>query len=214
MNQSAIPMDEKFDLSQVTLAILAGGAGQRMGRPKAWLALHDTPILTYLLDRLLWPGPRLLVTTPGLEHPPGWQAFDREVVDELSGRGPLQGVLTALEHSPRPVVVIATVDMLAMTAEPLRWLAGQLQTLRECLGLMLTRKDGGIIRTEPFPLACRSEAAPVVRRRLQQQRSAVHTLAELPEFALVPALPSWPAELWTNLNTPEDFQRYLSPGGS
>src|SRR6478609_398221 len=45
---------------QITLAILAGGRGSRMGKPKSHLRLHGRPILEYLLQRLAWPGPKLL----------------------------------------------------------------------------------------------------------------------------------------------------------
>ena len=64
-------MNEAKD--SVTLAVLAGGEGSRMGLPKAELAIQDKPLLTFLLDRLKWPGPTLLVTAPGREHPPGFE---------------------------------------------------------------------------------------------------------------------------------------------
>src|SRR5581483_11371389 len=83
---------------KITLAILAGGRGSRMGRPKALLEIRGKPILTYLLDRLAWNGPKWLITAPGMQQPPGAQAFDRELVDPEEGAGPLRGVLTALEH--------------------------------------------------------------------------------------------------------------------
>ena len=68
-----------------------------MGQPKGLLTLKGQPILDYLLDALAWPGPTLLVTAPGREHPPGWERFDNEAADPESGGGPLRGVLTALE---------------------------------------------------------------------------------------------------------------------
>ena len=38
-------------MTDVTLAILAGGAGSRMGMPKAELRIGGRPILEHLLDR-------------------------------------------------------------------------------------------------------------------------------------------------------------------
>ena len=49
-------------LSNVTLAILAGGEGSRMGKPKGHLEIAGKPILAYLLDQIGWPGPTMLVT--------------------------------------------------------------------------------------------------------------------------------------------------------
>jgi len=50
---------------------MAGGQGQRMGMPKGLMRLNDVPILASLHNRLAWPGPTILVTTPGREKPPG-----------------------------------------------------------------------------------------------------------------------------------------------
>ena len=50
-------------MRDVTLAILAGGAGSRMGEPKANLSVRGRPILQYLFERFNWPGPTMLVTT-------------------------------------------------------------------------------------------------------------------------------------------------------
>src|SRR4051794_29668278 len=97
--------------SNITLAILAGGAGSRMGRAKGELRIAGEPILEYLLDRFDWPGPTMLVTAPGREHPTGWARFTREVTDPVSDQGPLRGILTALENATTEVVIVTPVDM-------------------------------------------------------------------------------------------------------
>ena len=51
-------------LRDVTLAVLAGGKGERMGMAKDALEIDGRPILRHLLDRARWPGPTLLVTAP------------------------------------------------------------------------------------------------------------------------------------------------------
>src|SRR5262245_51915629 len=116
--------------SGVTLAILAGGAGSRMGTAKSMLRIGGRPVLEFLLDRLAWRGPTLLVTAPGRERPNGQEAFDHEAVDAVGGEGPLRGILTALEFEPlQPAgdpVVFVPLDMLGMQHEPVRWLAEQL----------------------------------------------------------------------------------------
>ncbi|MGA2229554.1 MAG: NTP transferase domain-containing protein, partial [Tepidisphaeraceae bacterium] len=81
-------MAKPIDLSQVTLAILAGGEGRRMGKPKAELRIDGVPILQYLLQSLQWPGPTLLVTAPSRERPPGSDTFDREAVDSTDASRP------------------------------------------------------------------------------------------------------------------------------
>ena len=189
--------------ARATLAILAGGEGSRMGKPKGLLEIGGRPILLALLERIAWQGPTLLVTAPGREHPPGWQAFDREVSDPVVGEGPLRGVLTALENAGGRPVVVAVVDMPRMMRDPLEWLVNQL-AIDPTAQVVMTRRGTAV---EPFPSAWRAEAAELVRRQLATGRRAVHSVANLPEVRVLPA-PDWPEAVWTNLNTPEDLEAF------
>src|SRR5688572_6459509 len=101
-------------VEDITLAVLAGGAGSRMGRPKGTLEINGRPILAHLLDRIAWPGPTMLVTAPGRENPPGAQRFDFEVSDAVADDGPLRGVHTALRHVRTEMLVVIAVDMVAI----------------------------------------------------------------------------------------------------
>jgi molybdopterin-guanine dinucleotide biosynthesis protein A len=202
-NTANMPPTAPLLPSDVTLAILAGGESSRMGTPKSHLTLAGQPILQYLLHRFAWPGPTVLVTAPGREHPPGHDAFAREVVDPVAGQGPLRGILTALDASAGPVVV-ATVDMPGLEAAHLHWLLDRLAERPALAGIML-RRDG---RVEPFPAAYRASAVDVVRSRLAAGRLSVHGLLEEPGFAAVDAPSDWPAEAWANLNRPEDVEAF------
>jgi molybdopterin-guanine dinucleotide biosynthesis protein A len=189
----------------VTLAILAGGQGSRMGAPKAELEIDGKPILKFLLDQLKWPGATMLVTAPGREHPAGFESFDREVVDPVAGTGPLQGVLTALEHLLTPLLAVTTVDMPGVNQEHLNWLESRLREQGDCLGVMCAR--GEII--EPFPSVFRKAANDAVAQRLASGRHSVYSLSQMPGFAVVPAPAEWDAQVWTNLNTRADVQTFL-----
>jgi molybdopterin-guanine dinucleotide biosynthesis protein A len=50
------------NLAHVTLAVLAGGEGKRMGMPKSHLRIGNRPILQFLIESMNWPGPLLLLT--------------------------------------------------------------------------------------------------------------------------------------------------------
>jgi molybdopterin-guanine dinucleotide biosynthesis protein A len=206
-------MPQGLDYSRVTLAILAGGQGRRMGLPKSNLQISGQPILAYLLDRFAWPGETLLITAPGLEHPPGWERFDQEAVDPVADQGPLRGVLTALESAATPVVVITTLDMPCIRAEHLRWGIARLSARPECLGLMLHRSLAGRDQIEPFPFACRRDAAGAASAHIASGRRAVHGLLDEREFISERAPDDWPASLWTNLNRPEELQQFLKSIG-
>jgi molybdopterin-guanine dinucleotide biosynthesis protein A len=193
-------------LSDCTLAVLAGGQGSRMGRPKGLLTIGGRPILTHLLHRLAWPGPTLLVTAPGRERPPGCEGFDAEAIDPVADEGPLRGVLTALKACRTPLLAVTTVDMPGMGRAQFEWLANQLGD--EDRGVMCDRPAGDRRQLEPFPLLLRPTAIDVVRERLAQRRRSVHALATEAGFGVRPAPAAWADTVWVNLNTPADVARF------
>ena len=177
-----------------------------MGRPKAELRVGGRPILEYLLERIQWPGPTLLVTAPGREHPPGWEQFGREMVDTVAGEGPLRGIATALEAAePSTIVVVTTCDMPGVTSEQFHWLADAIASRPLAQGVLLRRADD----IEPFPTAFRAASLPSLREQLARGRRAVHALALLDGFVLIDAPSEWTDEVWINLNEPADFDRFI-----
>jgi molybdopterin-guanine dinucleotide biosynthesis protein A len=201
------PLPEPRDslTRRCTLAVLAGGEGTRMGMPKGLLRVAGRPILQWLLERMAWDGPTLLVTAPGRERPPGSQQFDREATDPVAGEGPLRGVHTALAASATDVVVVTTVDMPGIGPEQLRWLLSELDRRPAAAALMCARGGGQL---EPFPLAVRREARVALAERLARAERSVHRLVAAGVAEPV-ACPPWPARTWVNLNRPEDLEAWL-----
>ena len=193
--------------SDVTLAILAGGKGSRMGRPKGLLRIQGRPILGYLLEQIEWPGPTWLVTAPGREHPPGWERFDREITDPVAGAGPLRGVLTALERLQTSLLVVATVDMPAMRRENFEWLISQIQS-SSVVGLMCRRTTGDDDVVEPFPLVLRKQGQVTVRDQFEGGQLSVQRLCDDPTFTAITAPANWNERVWMNLNRPSDLKDF------
>lgn len=211
--------------SKFTLALLAGGEGSRMGMPKGELVVSGEPILRYLKRRFQWPGPTLLVTAPGREHPTGWELFEREAVDPVGGFGPLRGILTALENAVTERVMVMPVDMPGLAAEQLRWLASAFDILHarrpDLCGLMTCRAIGDDAsdpmvrverRVEPLPAAFHRNAAAPIRVRLEAGHGSVHALAAVPGFLVMDSPRGWGEGTWVNLNRPEDLRQYLQSG--
>ena len=198
----------ELQLDSCTLAILAGGEGSRMGKPKGELSVNGISILSHLLKQFHWPGPTLLVTAPGREHPPDWELFSREVVDPVAGEGPLRGVLTALEASETLFTLVTTVDMPEVGIGQLTWLAEALDEWDDALGILMER-PGEAQRIEPFPSIFHRDAAGLIRSRLQAGLGSVQSLPNTEEVFLLQPPIGWPERIWTNLNRPEDLQAWL-----
>jgi molybdopterin-guanine dinucleotide biosynthesis protein A len=177
-----------------------------MGRPKSHLTLAGRPVLHYLHRRFAWPGPTLLITAPGNQHPPGHDLFDAEATDPVPDEGPLRGVLTALEHATTPVVAVTTVDMPGVTAAQFRWLSERLQGLAVMCSCGTVDEKG---RVEPFPSVFDvARAKEVVSRRLARGQRSVQALRDEPGVSVFPAPAAWPAEVWANLNHPADLDAF------
>ena len=177
-----------------------------LSKGKGMLQIHHEPILRHVLRQAAWPGPTLLVTAPGREHPPAWQEFGREVADPVAGCGPMRGILTALEAASSNCVIISTVDMPGVGHAQLAWLVKQVQNYPNVLGLILRRET----YIEPFPSIFRREAAELLHERLAAAERSVYRLASDSRMVLLDAPATWSESVWINLNYPADLQAYCN----
>lgn len=219
MADNVVNIRNSATVTDVTLAVLAGGRGTRMGTPKALLRVGDHPLLSWLLDRWNWPGPTMLVTAPGIEHPPGFERFMRECVDPVADEGPLRGVLTALEHVATDRIVVTTCDMPMLEPAHFVELLQEFDHRAECIGVMCRRTDDHEKIIEPFPMALDRESLGFIRAAFDAGERSPAALSG-PRYSR-PAVDviecDWPPNVWTNLNRPADlaaFQRYNELGGS
>jgi molybdopterin-guanine dinucleotide biosynthesis protein A len=104
-------------------AILAGGAGRRIGGAKATRMLGGRPLASYPAAALAQECERVaIVAKPGVELPdlPGVERWDDEPAEP---RHPLTGIVHALERAAGEPVLICAADMPYVTADALRTLA-------------------------------------------------------------------------------------------
>ncbi|MDT8387475.1 MAG: molybdenum cofactor guanylyltransferase MobA [Thiogranum sp.] len=100
-----------IDDESVTLLILAGGRGSRMGdRDKGLILVSGKPIIELLLDRLQTREGRIIISANrNQEH---YARYGHQVIaDTMSGfPGPLAGMLAGLDACDTPLLLTVPVD--------------------------------------------------------------------------------------------------------
>jgi molybdopterin-guanine dinucleotide biosynthesis protein A len=189
-------------------AILAGGRGTRLERPKATALLGGRPLLERPLGALEAAGlETVVVAKRDTPLPPGaapvWGEPDEPV-------HPLLGIVTAVEQADGRPVLVCACDLPFLTAE----LVGHIARIDA--PLVIPRAGGRL-----HPLFARYTAAllPALREALAREAPLRETLVALhPSIVDEPDLRAFgdPARLLFNVNTPEDLERaeeMLSGGG-
>jgi molybdopterin-guanine dinucleotide biosynthesis protein A len=169
------------------VAVLAGGRGRRMGRPKALVELDGRPLISYPLAAAAQAGlDAVVVAKAGTNLPeldvPVWREPDEPV-------HPLLGIVTAVEQADGPVVAVAC-DQPFVTPELLQRLA---------TGPEAAVRVGD--RLEPLPARYEPAALPALRAALDSESSLRRTLA-----SLAPVEMECEASLVASVNTPEELK--------
>lgn len=183
-----------------TLLVLAGGESRRMGRPKALLPVGDATLVEWLAARLAPGFAHLLISArEESQVPPG--LHPHLVRDLHRAAGPLAGLEAGLAASPHDVLLAVACDMPAITPDLARRLVAAAQDSGADAAVP---RAGG--RPEPACAAYRGSAAGPIAAALREGRLRV---TDALEDLRVCWLDVEDPALFTNLNTPEDYARFL-----
>jgi molybdopterin-guanine dinucleotide biosynthesis protein A len=95
--------------------VLCGGASRRMGSDKALLQIDGVPMAQRVAEALLGCGLSAVMAVGG-DGPALTRSGLRFVADRWPGAGPLGGIVSALESTEAPVVVVAACDLVHPSA--------------------------------------------------------------------------------------------------
>lgn len=196
-------------LTDITIAILAGGQSTRMGTDKASLTIDGETLLARIVAQALSTGRRTLVV--GRMRPDDWPLTDIPFIPDAGvGHGPIGGLAAALEFVNRPIgpvrpelgaVLAIACDMPLLTSRAFDWLATEAITRQPEFGLAVT-DDGQL---EPlFSVYCAS-ILPFALERIAEGRRSLHGLIAALAFDHVDAPDAIRPEL-VNINTAEEWR--------
>jgi molybdopterin-guanine dinucleotide biosynthesis protein A len=176
-------------------AILAGGAGRRMGGAKATQMLGGTPLASYPAAALAQVCDRVaIVAKPGAELPdlPGVERWDDEPAEP---RHPLTGIVHALERAGGEPVLVCAADMPFVSADALRALAA--------VGATAIAVADGVL--QPVLGLYTPDVLPALRGA--EPNAPLTRTVEALEPELVPL----PPEEVRSIDTPEDLANAEAP---
>jgi molybdopterin-guanine dinucleotide biosynthesis protein A len=175
---------------EVLGAVLAGGAGKRVGGAKAALELCGRPLIAYPIAAMREAGMEPVVIA---KHDTPLPKLDVTVVHDASSvLHPLAGVLAALDHADGAVVVVAT-DMPDVPPQLLRRLA----EADEGADVVVAMAGG---QMEPLCARYSPGARPALERALADEAPLRATVA-----ALNPLEVATDAAAVRNVNTLDDL---------
>ncbi len=186
---------------QLTGFVLAGGKSTRMGKDKAGVSLGGRTLLETALATMRAVTREVFILGPaGL-----YSSFGPTVADIFPGCGPLGGIHAALSNTRTEFNLIIAVDTPFLCAKLLAYLAKRAFESQA----MVTAPE---IRAYPQPLCAvySRDFLPIAATALQsgdykivplfpRSRTLLVQEAELAQFAFT-------AEMFDNLNTPEDLE--------
>jgi molybdopterin-guanine dinucleotide biosynthesis protein A len=185
----------------LTALLLTGGLSSRMARDKATLVVEGQPLWAWQLALLRELQPeRIWVSARTV---PSWAPADVQVVLDLPpSRGPLSGIVAALDRLPSSHLLTLAVDLPRMTSEHLRKLTA------------LTRPGCGVIprnqnHLEPLVAIYPKEAASTARGALESDDVSLQRFARgLLTQQLLTEYPLAAEEmaLYLNANRPADLR--------
>jgi molybdopterin-guanine dinucleotide biosynthesis protein A len=183
---------------KATLLLLAGGESKRMGQPKALLPVGKVTLVEWIADRMAGSFTEVLVSANDPQLVPRGL---RMVRDRRAGHlGPLAGIEAGLAAATNEVMVAVACDMPRATPE----LAEKLVQLSEGHDAAVPRIGG---RPEPAFASYRQTAAWAIGEALDRGRlKAAGALLHMDVVWLDDA----DRKLFWNINTPKDYQIFLS----
>ena len=189
-------------MKTLTAVLFAGGESRRMGTDKTTLTLNGEPLWSRQIRILRELHPAQVMVSA--RNKPDWCPDEIEVaLDAPPSRGPLSGLVAALEKIQTTHLLALAVDLPRISSEHLRKLWGLAEP-----GLGIIPQNDGLI--EPLCAIYPAEAINALRAGLSEKDVSlsrfIGTLADQKRIRFYTVTES-ETSLYQNVNTPEEWKR-------
>lgn len=184
---------------QWTGVVLAGGLSSRMGRDKASIEVDGMTMLDRAIELLRPHAKEILVIGDPEKYVPEHATV---LPDDLPGKGPLGGLVTALKHARYVRVLVLACDLPNISDRLL------IHLKKDMVGDVdaVVPRHGGFI--EPLAAAYHRHAMDLFNRNLAVDRLKLSDAlgrVRTRYFELEPGEEGWPIDLFKNVNAPTDL---------
>jgi molybdopterin-guanine dinucleotide biosynthesis protein A len=173
--------------------ILAGGQSRRMGQDKATLNWGDKSLLDHMVQ--------LLSTVTAPVRVVGRGRF----LDRIPGKGPLGGILTALQSTDRDSNLLLAVDLPLLTPDFLQVFHSRFLASGKPL---LACRIGGEF---PLCLGIRKDLAAEVEQRVMSDKLSIRGFVEASQGEVLEEAElhrrGFDPAMFANMNTPQDWEK-------
>jgi len=181
--------------------VLAGGKSSRMGTDKALLPIHGVPLITHITNLLLTVCQEVTVVVSAEKQGVYKAAVSPQVrfaQDVYQGHGPLAGLHAGLLAMKQSYGFLFACDMPLFSRDLFDLMSEQTAD---------GQRDAVLCPGQPFHAFYHKRTAMIAEACLQKDERRMSAFLE----AIAPVyLPSVEERCFLNLNTPEDYQGYLS----
>ena len=186
--------------------VLAGGKSSRMGFDKSTMVLQNKKLIESTIKKLDSLFDDIIISVDGLEKKSEFN-HDKIVVDKVKGVGPLGGMISALEMAQSDRLFVIPCDMPVIDIKYISFMMKYMDDNE----IILSEKNGYF---EPFPGFYSKSLIPRIEELINQNRCSIRSIFECSRTKVI-SESEWKKlgfseEIFTNLNTTQDVEKYLS----
>ena len=186
--------------------VLAGGKSSRMGFDKSTMVLQNKKLIESTIKKLDSLFDDIIISVDSIEKKSEFN-HAKIAVDKVKGVGPLGGMISALEMAQSDRLFVIPCDMPVIDTKYISFMMKYMDDNE----IILSEKNGYF---EPFPGFYSKSLIPRIEELINQNRRSIRSIFECSRTKVI-SESEWKKlgfseEIFTNLNTTQDVEKYLS----